>query len=265
MNPVADTFKVFVPFELVKGGGVDKKGKKVPMKFKGIASNAKTGKDMDGETLDVNGFDYAPLLKSGHINWNHQANKDPMAIVGEPTSAKVINNEFHIEGVLYSESDLANKIYKAAEIMEKSGSTRRFGFSIEGIATQRDPKDKKRVTKASIMNVAICPTPKNAGTSMQLVKGMEFDMIKSDEFTDELIMDTINGSERVIIDKAFNIAIIGAKDKIIDNNTFEKSVVAIHEAMLQGTITGNIDEIKSHIASFKQALNCTVWVGGCPQ
>ncbi len=253
-----DTFKIFVPFELIKGESTGKNGKKSNVKFKGIASNAKTGDDMDGEQLDVNGFDYAPLLKSGHINWNHQAGKDPLAIVGEPTSAKVINNEFHIEGMLYHDSELAMKISKAAEIMENSGSTRRFGFSIEGVATARDPKNKKRVTKASIMNVAICPTPKNAGTAFQLVKGFEFDTQADSEY----VVDTVSGSERVLVDKSFNIAIIGVNEKVISDSDFQKGVLAISEAISKGTIISGIEQIKSYVASFKQALNCTVWVGG---
>lgn len=254
-----DKFSIFVPMELIKGGKEvsGKNGKKGTMKFKGVASNSKTGKDMDGETLDVNGFNYAPLLKSGHINWNHQAQKDPMAIVGEPTSAMVKDGEFHIEGLLYSDSELANKIYKAAEMLEKSGSTRKFGFSIEGNATHRDPKNKKSVLKADIFNVAICPTPKNAGTAMQLVKGLEFDT----EVGSEYIIDTICGSERVIMDKAFNIAILGSDEVIVDNETFEKSVVEISDAIAKGLVTEGIEEIKSRIAGFKQSLGCTVWIG----
>ena len=254
----ADEFQMFVPIEFMKGKEVpDKKGKKRKMVFKGIASTPKTGADLDGEILEPTGFDYSPLLKSGHINWNHMAAKDPMAIVGEPTGASVSNGDFHIEGFLYDDSELAQKIYKAAEMLDKSGSTRKLGFSIEGMATERDPSNKKRITKAKIMNVAICPTPKNEGTIFNIVKGMEFVEDGSD-----MIIDVVNGDERVMIDKSFNIAIIKANALVISDDDFQKSVVTISNSIKDGILTEGIDEIKSHIASFKQALNGTVWVGG---
>lgn len=257
METVQDTFSLFVPMELIKGEHTGKTGKKSNMKFKGIASNPKTGEDLDGEILDVNGFDYSLLLKSGHINWNHQAQKDPMAIVGEPTAAMVKNNEFHIEGMLYSESELANKIYKAAEMLEKSGSTRKFGFSIEGMPIERDAKNKKHIKKAKILNIAICPTPKNAGTEMQLVKGLEFDTLLNSNY----LIDQVCGDDRVIIDKSFNISIIKSSDTIIEDSIFQKSVVEISDAISKGYIVSGLDEIKRRISSFRQALNCTVWVG----
>lgn len=256
-----NNFSVFVPIEFIKGGGTDKAGKKVPMKFKGVASTMKTGADMDGEILDPRGFDFLPLLKSGHINWNHQAMKDPMAIVGEPTSAKVIGDEFHIEGILYSDSELANKIYKAAEIMEKSGSTRKLGFSIEGNATERDKLNKKLIKKATIMNVAICPTPKNAGTAFEIVKAFEFEKANTD-FSDDMIIDTINGDERVLIDSKFNIEIVKATATVIKHDDFQKYVLDINDSIEKGFVLSGIDEIKCHIATFKQALNGTIWVGG---
>lgn len=254
----ADKIAMFIPFTFVKGEVTDSKGKKRKMLFKGVASNMKTGADMDGEILDPNGFDYTHLLKSGHINWNHQASKDPMAIVGEPTSAKVVNNEFHIEGFLYDESELAQKIYKTAEMLEKSGSTRRLGFSVEGNATERDPINKKHVKKASIMNVAIAPTPKNAGTYMALVKGFEYDSVES--LCDNIIVDVTSDGERALINKSFDIAIVKDRSIVISDEVFTNAVVSISKAIEDGDIVSGVDIIKSEISSFTPILNRTLWV-----
>lgn len=262
MESVAqDKFSIFVPIEFEKGTTSAPRTGKKAMKFKGIASTPKHGADYDGEILDPTGFDYTPLLKSGHINWNHQASKDPLAIVGEPTSAKVEKGDFHIEGMLYSDSELAQKIYKAAEIMEKSGATRRFGFSIEGNATERDPLNKKYIKKATIMNVAICPTPKCSGTAMQIVKGLEFDVVKSVDTGEEMIVDTVSGDDRVLIDKDMNIAIIKATDIVLTNDAFQSKVVEISKAVSDGNVLSDTNSIKTHIQSFKQIMNGKMWVG----
>ena len=94
----SNKFNFFVPLDLEKGS--DGKGGTL-IKIKGIASSE--AEDSDGETLIPAGFDFGPLLKSGFLNWNHQAGKSAKAICGEPTSAKIINNgkDFYIEGFLY--------------------------------------------------------------------------------------------------------------------------------------------------------------------
>lgn len=257
-----DNFSMFVPITFMKGQEVQgKDGKKRKMVFKGVASTPKTGADFDGEILDPAGFDYQPLLKSGHINWNHQAGKDPLAIVGEPTGAKVEKGDFHIEGFLYEDSELAQKIYKAAEIMEKSGGNRKLGFSIEGNATMRDPLNKKLIKKATIMNVAICPTPKNVGTEFQIVKGLEFDMIKSKDAGEDLIVDLVSGDERVLIDNKMNIAIVKSTDVIMDYDTFTASAVEISKAIQNGELTEDVNKIKSHLQSFTPILNGRMFAG----
>lgn len=256
-----DKIGMFIPFEIVKGKEcVDSKGKKRKMVFKGIASNMNTGEDMDGEILDPNGFDYSGFLKSGHINYNHMASRDPLAIVGEPTSAKVVNNEFHIEGFLYEESELAQKIYKAAEILEKSGSTRRLGFSIEGNARQRDPHNKKKITKADITNVAIAPTPKNAGTSMELVKGLTFEHVES--VTNDMVIDVTADGERVLINDKLQVEIVKAHEVVLTEDEFNKAMRVAADAATNGDILGGQEIIKSGLSTFRGIFNKTLWVGG---
>jgi hypothetical protein len=125
------------------------------------------------ETLLPNGFDFQPLLESGFLNYNHQANKSAAAIIGEPTVARVINDgkDFYIEGFLYPESDEAKAVYKLAKTLEKNSKNRRLGFSIEGQAIERDPFNTKRITRARITGVAITACPKNPNTLLSIMKG----------------------------------------------------------------------------------------------
>ncbi len=249
---------MFIPFEIIKGKEVvDRTGKKRKMMFKGVASNMDTGADMDGEILDPNGFDYTQFLKSGHINYNHMSSKDPLAIVGEPTAASVVDNKFIIEGYLYEESELAQKIYKAAEILEKSGSTRRLGFSIEGNAILRDPANKKLIKKAAITNVAIAPTPKNAGTSMELVKGLQFDIVKS--VSDNIIVDSVSDGNRLLIDSNLNIDIVKSDSIVMSNDDFQKAITMVASEINKGEIVSGVEIIKSHFGGFRQILNGSLW------
>lgn len=165
-------FNFFIPLDIEKAG---EDGKLV--KIKGIASTE--AEDSDGETLIPEGFDFRPLLKNGFLNWNHRARDTSKAICGEPTDAKVIGNEFHIEGVLYPNTEGKN-VVELAETLEKYSPNRRLGFSIEGQAIERDILNPKKVTKARITGVAITQCPKNPNTLLNIIKG-EYE----DEFQEE--------------------------------------------------------------------------------
>lgn len=158
------------------------------MIVEGIASD--DSEDSDKEFLDPVGFDFAPLLETGVINWNHQAKKDPDAIIGEPIEARITkNHEFYIKGKLYKDDPKAQATYKKAQIMEKNSSTRRLGWSIEGIPLQKDPLNNKRIRKALITGVAITHCPKNANTYVSIVKGMYSEPFVDDD-EEKKAMDT---------------------------------------------------------------------------
>lgn len=163
-----DKFNFFVPAEFIVKA--NKNGKK-EMYIKGVASSEV--EDSDGETLVPSGYDLSPLLTSGFLNYNHQAAKDPNAIIGQPTKAEIINGgkDLYIEGFLYPDSEAAQSTYKLAQVLEKNSPDRRMGFSIEGKAIEKDPLNPKRITKARITGVAITPCPKNPNTLLSIMKG----------------------------------------------------------------------------------------------
>lgn len=174
MNTQEDNFKFFAPIHISKGK--DGKGATV-MKMKGVASTST--EDSDKESLDPNGFDLKYFLDHGYMNWNHQTNKNPLSIIGRPTSAKINKGKMEIECELFDYNPLAKDVYKLAEILEKQGSG--LGYSIEGKVLERDKKDKSKVLKAQITGCAITPNPKNTDAVAKIVKGIddgEMDIIK---------------------------------------------------------------------------------------
>lgn len=164
-NNTIDKFNFFVP------ANFEKSGEEGEMKISGICSSIV--EDSDGESLDPSGFDFAPLLNSGYYNWNHQANKEPGAILGRPTMAKVINKgkDFYTEGFLYKGLQKSKDLFDLAETLEKEDPERRLGFSIEGQAIQRDAINPKRILKARITGIAITHCPKNPNTLLSIIKG----------------------------------------------------------------------------------------------
>lgn len=172
MKETQANMNFFVPIEFEKAQ--NKKGEKI-MKIKGIASTA--DQDSDGEILEPIGFDLSRFLTTGFLNWNHQAKSTGKgggaeAIVGEPTLAKITpKGELYIEGVLYNGHPLAESIWSLAETLERNGSKRKLGFSIEGRALERDIVNPKKITKALLTGVAVTHVPVNVNTYLDLCKG----------------------------------------------------------------------------------------------
>lgn len=198
-----EKFSIFIPIEIEKSGKTGEE-KYSNMKFKGIASNPNHGMDKQGQWLDPAGFNLNQFLNEGTINWHHRWKDKPSAIIGQPTKASITkSNELYVEGVLYPSSPLAREVYDLAEVMEKDSPDRRMGFSIEGIPLATDPKDKNKIIKAKITNLAITPQPVCPGTRMEIIKGGLNDLEFESE-TDYLI-DIMKDGIRYTVDKNLTI------------------------------------------------------------
>lgn len=253
-----ERFNFFVPIELEKAGNGEK------MKIKGIASTA--DKDTQGETLIPAGFDLKRFLTQGFLNWNHTSKTDPTSIVGEPTTAKITKDgHLYIEGELYSDSPKAKEVWDLAKVLEKSGSKRRLGFSIEGVALERDFMNPKIVRKAEITGCAITPTPVNMNTVMEIAKGfdnelfIEYDYDTIQKGNVDVILEGVDEENRIeyVVDKNFNIikksigsdsAKATVKEDLEDTKVISKSIEVLKKAFLEGKLT---DEQKEQ---FKKAL-----------
>lgn len=186
MTKSSEKFNFFVP-SISFQKGEDNKGNETYV-IEGICST--DDEDSDGETLIPAGYDFSPLLKNGFFNWNHQSATKPKSIVGEPTHAEVVQGGrgLYVKGFLYPTRE-GQDIIELAETLEKYSPNRRLGFSIEGQAIERDPLNKKKVTKARITGVAITQNPKNTNTLMSIVKGEYSDPYVEEEDEDEDDMD----------------------------------------------------------------------------
>ena len=144
------------------------------MRVKGIASDS--GRDAQGEFLDPSGMDLSQLR---WLNWNHLGKSDPSTIIGEPdrTKCKITpQNELYIEGTLYPELDSAKATYALMKALRNSPSGNRLSLSVEGKVTQRGSNDPKnpaynKIVKSKITAIALCPTPINSSTWVDLIKG----------------------------------------------------------------------------------------------
>lgn len=178
-----DNFEFWCELNQVEKAVDEKTGEEI-MLLGGIASTA--DEDSDGEFLDPKGFDIQPLLKSGLVNWHHQAKTNPGTIVGEPTKAEIRKEGLYIETQLYPHSQVACDIWELAKTLASDSKTRRLGYSIEGRVVKRksdDPTnpDYKKIVKAIITGVAITHQPKNPKTFANIIKGDIDDDFKEDD------------------------------------------------------------------------------------
>ena len=177
----------FMPITLSKS--IDENGAEI-LKMNGVMST--TSKDADGQHLNPSGFDMSEFMSDGFMNWHHQSNKNPLAIIGRPTGFNLDKgkNEMHVDFELFPNNPMAQQVYQLQEVLEGQGLS--LGLSLEGDATEfRDPLTKTYVEKAKITGCAVTPSAKNKDAIVGIVKGNidSYQLIKGD------ILSEGNGSQ----------------------------------------------------------------------
>ena len=221
-----DNFEFWCELNQIEKAVDEKTGEEI-MLLGGIASTA--DEDSDGEFLDPKGFDIQPLLKSGLVNWHHQAKTNPGTIVGEPTKAEVRKDGLYIETQLYPHTQVACDIWELAKTLAADSKTRRLGYSIEGRVVKRksdDPTDPdyKKIIKAIITGVAITHQPKNPKTFANIIKGEIDDIEDEDNKEDNVSEDKEKEEMQTAIDTENSSAL--KKESVDDSlkiTTFGKS------------------------------------------
>jgi len=155
------SFRFHVPIDLKKGDD----GKTW---IEGVASVER--EDIAGETVILAGMDLSYLLSRGYFNDNHAKTTD--AKVGVPTEAKVTPNGLQVKGYLF-DTPRAKGIVELAEALQKSGSERRLGFSVEGKTLKRDGKIIKQCW---VKDIAITAEPVNPYTYLDVIKSISHDI-----------------------------------------------------------------------------------------
>lgn len=131
-------------------------------KIKGLASTPDL--DYQGEKVVQKGLDISSFLENGFLNLDH----DNSRIVGYPDkdNTKITKNGLYLEGYLLDNPD-GRRFWETAVALQKSGTSRRLGFSIEGQILKED--EKGQILKARVTNVAVTSTPCNANATWNAV------------------------------------------------------------------------------------------------
>ncbi len=165
-----DSFRLFVPLE--KSIDMDGDGDYI---VEGVMSSDDT--DEQNDSITPAGMDTSYFLNKGWIKWEHGNNPDqfigePLDVrIGEfqhPVTQKSINGVY-VKGKLFASRDLALQAVVAMEDLQKSQSSRRVGWSIEGGVVERCKKTGK-IIKSILRNVVLTMNPVNTVTYAELVK-----------------------------------------------------------------------------------------------
>lgn len=221
------------------------------MRLGGIASTS--DEDSDGEFLDPKGFDIKPLMKSGLVNWHHQAKGQPSAIIGEPSKGEIRKDGLYLEVDLYPSSKIANEVFELAEILEKDSNTRRLGFSIEGKVLKRKSNDKNNpdynhIEKAVITGVAVTHMPKNPKTFANIIKGEIDEELEKEEEDNENKALTADGSGKPLkkesVDKNLKVTTF-KKSEVMDRIFNDCAGITISKAEKIFVLIKNISKMKN--------------------
>lgn len=192
---MADKFNFFLGFDIIKSKGENFEelgdSKYDNMLFEGVASDDSV--DDEGESMNPEGFDIKRFLKSGLFNLDHLTSRSPTNKsrfwIGEPLDAWVKDNKLFVKGKLWKHSPEARAFWDKCVQMQKSGSTRKGGMSIEGKVLERDKNNPKKILKALITNIALTFEPVNTNSWVSLLKGKQGkDYIEYENFDEPTIL-----------------------------------------------------------------------------
>ena len=146
-----DNFNFFLPLDIVKSTTSPTE----EWRIGGYASTS--SEDRQGDEIVQKGLDISNFVNHGWFNFDHQSD----IILGYPDKTKchLDKKGFYVEGTLLKGISQAKNIWETAIALQKSGSERRLGFSVEGKILKRNELGK--IVKAAVYNVAITPNPVN--------------------------------------------------------------------------------------------------------
>lgn len=163
----ADRFNFSLPLNVVKSESASTD----EWRIGGYASTA--NEDRQGDEIIQRGLDISDFVNYGWLNYDHNSD----IILGYPDKAKCEVNKrgFYVEGTLLKGISQSKNIWETAIALQKSGSDRRLGFSVEGKILKRN--DAGQIVKAKVYNVAVTPNPVNTDcTWSALVKSFTTNM-----------------------------------------------------------------------------------------
>ena len=147
-----DKFNFCLPMDIVKASNTPT-GEE--WRIGGYASTP--NEDRQGDEILQRGLDISNFVNYGWFNFDHKSD----IILGYPDKnrCKIDKKGFYVEGTLLKGISQSKNIWETAIALQKSGSERRLGFSVEGKVLKRN--DLGKIVKAEVYNVAITPNPVN--------------------------------------------------------------------------------------------------------
>jgi hypothetical protein len=161
-----DEFQFFVPMDIAKSDDLgETKGSK--RLIQGIASTEHV--DLQGETVVQSGIDTSYFMKYGWINDDHR--QGPEHKVGEPLECRATKAGLWIKALLYKGNgdERCDYWWNLIQTLERSGSPRKVGFSIEGKIIRRAGKS---ILKCWLKDIAITASPVNTNSWAEIVKSL---------------------------------------------------------------------------------------------
>ncbi len=138
-------------------------------------------KDGDGETPNLDWFDWKPFDTGGFIKYEHdpftiKKSHGTVEVTSRPTPANQIGvplrryrkgNEEFIEGALFEDNQMAKQVIELGKSIEEHNkrfpnAKRHLQFSIEGQYTRYDPKTKRYGGR--VLNVVVSPQGVDSST-----------------------------------------------------------------------------------------------------
>lgn len=147
----ADRFNFSLPLDVVKSEGASTD----EWRIGGYASTS--SEDRQGDEIIQRGLDISDFVNYGWLNYDH--NSDIILGYPDKTKCEVNKKGFYVEGTLLKGISQSKNIWETAIALQKSGSDRRLGFSVEGKILKRN--DMGQIVKAKVYNVAVTPNPVN--------------------------------------------------------------------------------------------------------
>jgi len=169
-DAAASNLRLWAPFEVIEKADAPP-GQRLAIR--GVFSTEHP--DLSDEIVVQDGMDLAPVKARGWLNDNHD--KKTGSELGIPTrfyrttvpdpetGAQVAATAF--EGFLIDDAD-GRRIYEKAKALRGTG--RGYGFSVEGKTLERDPRDRRRITKSVIRQIAVTRCPVNPHTALDVLE-----------------------------------------------------------------------------------------------
>lgn len=167
-------FRAYANVDFFKSTSGDKDKR---LAFGGVVSTEL--KDKQAETLIQKGLDFGPFMKSGHYNDNHQPGAYNIMGYPKPNSLRRFQkgetlpsgrvapaNCTWVEGYLLDTAK-GRQTWENGIALQKAGSPRQIGFSIEGKVLERAAADRSIVVKAVVTRIAITEVPVGEETGME--------------------------------------------------------------------------------------------------